>query len=165
MLTMKGNGCARWLSFSNPSLLQFVIHIWSLFGWSSLRLSRCGMHTFSSIKFPCMEILQCYEIKFIFYSFYTSSCFLDIFRSQNRRVGSLEAVSSARGLSQMRTLLQERLHPIAEWQLFMIVMRNETCFRKEFHKWVSYLCTVNFFFIIFVMLALTVETVGDGEST
>nr|POE91198.1 protein leo1 like [Quercus suber] len=54
--------------------------------------------------------------------------------SQNRRVGSLEAVSSARGLSQMRTLLQERLHPIAEWQLFMIVMRNETCFRKEFHN-------------------------------
>ena len=117
------------------------------------------------IKIPSKEILQCYEIKFIFYSFYTSSCFLDIFRNQNRRVGSLEAISSARGLSQMRTLLEERLHPIAEWQLFMIVMRNETCFRKEFRKWVSHLCTVNFFFIIFVMLALTIETVGDGEST
>ena len=51
------------------------------------------------IKIPCKEILQCYEIKLIFYSFYTSTCFLDIFRSQNRRVGSLEAVSSARGLS------------------------------------------------------------------
>ncbi len=101
---------ARWLSFSNWVIFLKIVMEWN-------------PYIVFFINVAWKEILQFYEIKF--HCFFSSSCFLVIFRSQSRRVGILEAVSSARRLSQMRTLLQERWHPIAEWQLFMIVMRNE----------------------------------------
>lgn len=61
---------------------------------------------------------------------------LSVFRSQSRQGWKLEAVLNERKLSLMRSLLLGRLQHIAEWRLFMTVMRTEafwTAITSECH--------------------------------
>lgn len=59
-------------------------------------------------------------------------------RSQSRGVRTLDTASSARALNQMRTLPQGRwLLLIAEWLLFMIVMRTKKIGADDFKVSVS----------------------------